>query len=665
MQKRILCFVIIGLLSSNIYGQYTYEANQPLYDLHDNANNFQGELAYEVVDDGISPAIDLSFNFSFYGSTFTQARMATNGCLHFGNSGSYCSDYTPDPINGQHTYTLYPFWTDLIRDNNSRMKSWGDSSKMIFGWYRMREYNRNSDNSFEVILWNNNSFDFRYRELDIINHDVLIGEVGSNQNNSYTYLYHDECNTGTTNSSSCVSQNWNATSSNTLLENGGSLYGSGSGNGIDCSNPLNDSSCAGYAEAYLAQQCNLNALYSTDCSGYEEALRDFECDQDPQYSPTCSGYIPEILGIFVIQNDSMDVETFQITEDEVILYSEPFEDFGEEELFDDFFDFDDFTDDEIFIDPIIDVLDTFDPLIESISVVNNVDVIDVFDADELVEVFTRNEILEDIEEIIEEEQIEEIIQEIIEEEVIEELLVEEDVEEQIEELLEEEIVEEVVETFEENPKGNSISRALRVVAQTMRTATDSYTTQNNIGNTEVSQGGGISTSSSPSISDQILSANVQNNTVLQMSGGSDTIGGTSITITPLATLDGSIMSDVQTSDLQGQILSATSSVMTSSEADQIADQIIENNLKQEQEEMEEEQQQSGEYADQTTFVAYLGFVPGFDRYKDVTIPDQSLWYESKIIYSDANIDDNTGAYYNLTNTSINKMQTILQSQVNL
>jgi len=665
MQKRILCLVLVGLLSSNVLGQYTYEANQPLYDLHDNANNFQGELAYEVVDDGISPAIDLSFNFSFYGSTFTQARMATNGCLHFGNSGSYCSDYTPDPINGQHTYTLYPFWTDLIRDNNSRMKSWGDSSKMIFGWYRMREYNRNSDNSFEVILWNNNSFDFRYRELDIINHDVLIGEVGSNKNNSYTYLYHDECNTGTTNSSSCVNQNWNATSFNTLLENGGSLYGSGSGNGIDCSNPLNDSSCEGYAEAYLAQQCGLNALYSTDCSGYEEALRDFECDQDPQYSPTCSGYIPEILGIFVIQNDSTDVETFQITEDEVILYSEPFEDFNEEEVFEDFFHFDDFTDDEIFLDPIIDVFDTFDPLVENISVVNNVDIIDVFDAEELVEVFTRNEILEDLEEIIEEEQIEEIIQEIIEEEVVEELLVEEDIEEQIEELLEEEIVEEVVETFEENPKGNSISRALRVVAQTMRTASDSYTTQNNIGNNEVNQSGGISTSSSPSISDQILSASVQNNTVLQMSDGSGPIGGTSITITPLATLDDSVMSDVQINDIQGQILSATSNVMTSSEADQIADQIIANNIKQEQEDMEEEQQQSGEYADETAFVAYLGYVPGFDRYRDVSIPDQNLWYESKIIYSDSKIDDNTGAYYNLASTSINKMQNILDEQVSL
>ena len=664
MQKRILCFVVIGLFSSSLLSQYTYEANQPLYDLHDNANNFQGELAYEVVDDGISPAIDLSFNFTFYGSTFSQARMATNGCLHFGDSGDYCSDYTPDPINGQHTYTLYPFWTDLIRDNNSRMKSWGDSSKMIFGWYRMREYNRNSDNSFEIILWNNNSFDFRYRELDIINHDVLIGEVGSNQNNSYTYLYHDECNTGTTNSSSCVNQNWNNTSSNTLLENGGSLYGSGSGNGVDCSDPLNDSSCPGYAAAYLTQQCNINALYSTECSGYEQALRDFECDQDPQYSPTCSGYIPEIIAVVVTQSGFDEPETYQITEDEVILYTEPLEDFNEEEAFEEF-DFDFFSDDELFIDPIIDVLDTYDPIIESISIVSNVDVVDVFDAEELIEVFTQNEILEDIEEILEEEIVEEIIQEIIEEEVIEELLAEEEIEEQIEEILDEELIEEIVETFEENPKGNSISRALRVVAQTLRTATDSYTTQNNAGNTEVNQTGGISTSSSPSISDQILSANVQNNTVLQMSDGTDTIGGTSITITPLVTLDDSIMSDVQINDIQGQILSATSNVMTSSEADQIADQIIANNIKQEQEEMEQEQQESGEYADQTAFVAYLGYVPGFDRYKDFSLPDQNLWYESKVIYSDAKIDDNSGAYYNLSNTSINKMQNIIDEQVNL
>ena len=242
--SSLILSIIFFLGVNQLKAEYIYEANQPLYHLQTNANNFEGELAYSVADDGVSPAIDLSFNFTFYGQTFSQARMATNGCLHFKTTGSYCNDYTPDPLTGQHTYTLYPFWTDLIRDNNSRLKSWGDSSKMIFGWYDLREYNRsNTDNSFEVILWSNNTFEYRYSGLNVINHDVLIGEIGSGTSESYTYLYHDECSTGTTNSSSCVNTNWNNTTFNTLLESGGSLYGEGSGNAIDCSNPLNNESC--------------------------------------------------------------------------------------------------------------------------------------------------------------------------------------------------------------------------------------------------------------------------------------------------------------------------------------------------------------------------------------------------------------------------------------
>ena len=49
---------------------------------------------------------------------------------------------------------------------------------VVFGWYYLKEYNRSSNNSFEAILYDNNSFEYRYRELDIKNHDVLIGEQG-------------------------------------------------------------------------------------------------------------------------------------------------------------------------------------------------------------------------------------------------------------------------------------------------------------------------------------------------------------------------------------------------------------------------------------------------------------------------------------------------------
>ena len=152
-----------------------------------------------------------------------------------------------------------------------RAKAFADYT--IFGWYKMREYNEaNTDNSFEVWLYPNDTFEFRYGGLDIDRHDVLIGEIGSGSKQIYQYYYHDECNTGTTNASNCVNTNWNDTSTNNLLENGGSLYGVGTGNSVDCNDPLNDSSCSGYADAYQTQQCNIDQLYAESCPYYWDAL---------------------------------------------------------------------------------------------------------------------------------------------------------------------------------------------------------------------------------------------------------------------------------------------------------------------------------------------------------------------------------------------------------
>jgi hypothetical protein len=661
---------IFALGVESLQATYTYEANQPLYDLHRNANDFQGELAYEVVDDGISPAIDLSFNFTFYGSTFSQARMATNGCLHFGNSGDYCSDYTPDPINGQHTYTLYPFWTDLIRDNNARMKSWGDSSKMIFGWYEMREYNRASDNSFEIILWNNNSFDFRYRELNIINHDVLIGEVGSNKDNSYTYLYHDECNTGTTNSSSCVNQNWNATSFNTLLENGGSLYGSGSGNGVDCSDPLNDSSCPGYAAAYLTQQCDLDSLYDVACPLYWEAYDDQQCDEDPQYAPFCPGYQQEqSIAYYVEQEFDYGYE----------------EDFSYEEVQEEIIIFDY---EEIFVEPILQGI-----YVEDIEELIDLDIIEepiaTFQEPVVLVSYTdfiaEEVIVNPVEELIQLFEFETIIREELEQETqVDTVEVVELIEEEVEEIIEvaendEEVIEELEEETEEllaeetSASGGITSTMLSVVNSTIRTASASSNSSNNVNNTNnntTSSTSGISTSNSPSMSDQITSANAQNNMVLSLNtneGGGQTQSVTTI-ITPLATLDSSpqvVMAEVQVQNMQGEISTAVSGAMTQSEADQIADQIIANNIKEQQEELQEEAQETGQYADQSTLVAYLGYVPAFEVYKGYEIPKQNEWYTSRDIYTDAVINDNTQAFNGLFTESYNTLSEMIQLQPNL
>ena len=296
--SSLLCF------STLVSSAYIYEGSQSLIDL----TNQTGTTNLNSGDDQLSAAFNLDNPFTFYGTAYDSARMATNGCLHFGlgtgnvNYNNYCGDYTPDPLP-QYTNTMFVFWTDLIRDNQSKMLAKNFNDKAVFGWYDLKEYNRASDNSFEVILWTNNTFEYRYGALDIIQHDVLIGEQGSTSQ-YYQYLFHDECNTGTTNiAGTCVNTDWNGTASNTSLENGGSLYGVGSGNSIDCSDPLNDSSCAGYAAAYLTQQCDLDALYDMACPSYWEAYDDQQCDEDPQYAPFCAGYQQEQSIAYYVEDD--------------------------------------------------------------------------------------------------------------------------------------------------------------------------------------------------------------------------------------------------------------------------------------------------------------------------------------------------------------------------
>jgi hypothetical protein len=720
MQKRVLCYAVACLFSVNVLSQYTYESGQDLYHLQTNANNFEGELAYEVSDDGISPAIDLSFNFTFYGSTFTQARMATNGCLHFGSSGSYCNDYTPDPINGQHTYTIYAFWTDLIRDNNSRMKSWGDNSKMIFGWYDMREYNRASDNSFEVILWNNNSFDLRYGHLDIINHDVLIGEVGSSKDNSYTYYYHDECSTGTTNSSTCVNTNWNNTTINTTLENGGSLYGSGNGNGVDCSNPLNDSSCSGYSDALLTQQCNISSLYSESCPLYWEAYDDQQCDLDPQYGPFCQGYRQEqdigyfqeeeqfdygyeeeeqfgyeeepMFEDFVFEFEEQSFEEPEFIFEEQIVFEEVF---SQEEYYEPFQPIHDLPihEEEIFM-PIEELLidefifqETF--LVEDYAEPNTF--IELETIEQLEEWFEEETRIEEeladlddpeeefIEEIFEEEAVEEVF------EAIEERMAEAEVEEERierEEVTEEEFQEEFQITERENIKGeSSISKAtaLRVVASTIITANQSVSGTNS-GNSVHATGNsvaagnpvssssntGISTSSSPSMSDQFASSSAQTNQTLTMSVTDTVSSSTSISNidTDIETTAEVVVADVQVQDVQNEIVTAVADVSTTSEADQIADKIIAANIEAQQEEIEQKQEDTGEYGDESKLIALIGYVPDFNQYRTVSLPDQEKWYSERVIYTKI-LNDNTQAFYGLASQSIDTLSKLKKMQPNL
>ena len=783
------------LFASTINATYVYEANQSLFNLV----NETGTTNLGVGDDQVSSAFNLDFTFTFYGEDFTSARMATNGCLHFKTTGGYCNDYTPDPLP-EITYTLYPFWTDLIRDNGSSVLAKNFTDKTVFGWYNLREYNRSyTDNSFEVILWKaDDSFEYRYGALNIINHDVLIGEQGA-ADELYTYLFHDECSTGTTNvAGTCVNTNWNSTASNTLLENGGSLYGVGSGNALDCSNPLNNTACAGYAAAFLTQQCDLDGLYSTQCPNYWDDLFDYECSLDSQYSPACPGFMVEVYTYDSSYEEDMygyeDYEEFDYGyEDEYqeeMYYMEtmdtyaddlsgviPFEEqfyFEENMLFEEEY-FEPFREEELFIEEeYFEIfVEEFDLLLEEEFtplpyIEEEVYVQEIYEevlmAEEFYEVAYDLPLLDDV--LLDHFEHEELIEEWIEQEEVIEFLEFETIEE-LEEWVEQEETEEIAalsededgdledteaveeesedreETVElivaegETKKDNKKAEQLNVVANTIRAASNSVsgTTSgtsaqatgtsmssggsyassvasggvSNPTSTAVassSSGGGISTSNSPSISAQVASSAMQTQQVLSMSisgtaigndntavggTGSNTMGNDNTAVGGTTTVASNTsvntggssntsgtqnvavgQNDSNTSGSQNTAVGSMQLEITNamseaspSDADQIADQILADNIKEQQEEIQQQQEETGEYADSTTLIAYMGYVPGFNSYSQVQLPEASVWYEPELIYTNITIPDNNAAFAGMYGKSLNEMNNLINMQPNL
>ena len=277
-------------------GDYIYESGQDLIDLY----NMSGTTNLNAGDDQWSSQVTLGNTWNRWGLSWDKARMSTNGCVNFvgrsdGKNSSNCQDYTPQALPYRN-FTLYPLWTDLIRGQSSSSgcnNTWCTSKMLfkafddyvVFGWYYMKEYNRNSSNSFEVILWNNDTYDFRYRELDIIQHDVLIGEQGAS-NEKKTYLFYNDNQSGYNNFDQFL-----AGYGGPDIENGGSLYSEGLTFEQQCAaDPLSSDQCSGYADAYFTQQCGLDPLYNNQCTGYAAAYETQQCGLDPLYSENCTGY---------------------------------------------------------------------------------------------------------------------------------------------------------------------------------------------------------------------------------------------------------------------------------------------------------------------------------------------------------------------------------------
>jgi hypothetical protein len=241
-------------------------------------------------DDG-TVHITLGHSFPYYGGVFTDAWMSSNGFIilydpvnNYGNpntSQSYCRScgwgYSGGPPDGKSnlSYMIAPLWSDFKHVKsvpNSGYFYETDTDGTWFEWRNVKEFGTNNLNTFGLQLYPEGSFDFHYSQVKVTRHDTWIGFTGdatSQSGNVYdevNQLFYKQ-NSMTTND---VTNFTNATTNFGYVwwgQDGG--YQS---TGPDCSNPLNDTQCDGYAVAWLNDQCDNDPLFSESCSGYSTAL---------------------------------------------------------------------------------------------------------------------------------------------------------------------------------------------------------------------------------------------------------------------------------------------------------------------------------------------------------------------------------------------------------
>jgi hypothetical protein len=612
---------------------------------------------------------------------------------------------------------MYPFWTDLIMRDNSDMLAKQFNDKVIFGWYEMWEYDRDSKNTFELWLYPNDSYEARYGELDIKEHDVFIGIQGSSKE-FQTYYFHDECNTGVVNSSTCVNQSWNDSTKNSELEYGGSLL---VGEATDCSNPLNNTSCAGYWDAYDDQQCDLDPQYGPFCRGYtqEDSVAYFDEEQVDYGFNEEDLWYDEEFDEWLDPNDPC-YQNNCVDFTDADWYALDAEQFGQEQV-DEWFGSDiSFNDDGMVnfettqvesyddVDVLMDVWDLEqeqyrqeEALLEEFLFQESFLVEDYSEPDTFIEFET----IEQLEEWFEEETTmeeelanleapeEEFIEEIFEEDVVEEIfediedrMAEAEIEEQLEreeapQEFEENFVEEFQITEREEATGkSSITRelALSVISSAVTTAQNSISgttagsfadvTNSSSSDTSAnsSANSGISTSNSPSMSDQIASASVQTNQLLDMSSTSVSDSSfDSVSIEAETSVGDLVSVDLAVETTQDQIDASVETTGTDSETDATVASIVAENLQLAQDQATEQQEETGKYGSENAIIAVMGFVPDFNSYRLVNLPEKEFWYEPKSIYTNNGLSDNTEAFYGLVGESIRTLTDLKNLQPTL
>lgn len=134
--------------------------------------------------------VQFAFPFEYYGQTFTQAWVSSNGFVSFGDIGHLCCNGWP--IENAPRNTIYGLWSDLISGGNPYYRA--DANATVFGWYGTQEYGSGLSNTFEIALFPDGKVQWNYGDVNNIYHTVTAGLTGPTMADSISLFYGQNVN---------------------------------------------------------------------------------------------------------------------------------------------------------------------------------------------------------------------------------------------------------------------------------------------------------------------------------------------------------------------------------------------------------------------------------------------------------------------------------------
>jgi hypothetical protein len=131
--------------------------------------------------------VALGFEFEYWGQTFTDVWLSSNGFVSFQSPANLCCN--GQPIDQAQRNTIYAYWSDIISFTGNPYYRVSDGAA-LFGWYNVQEYGTNNSNTFEIALFDNGNIQLNYGALSASGgHDFAAGITGPEAGNNVQLFY--------------------------------------------------------------------------------------------------------------------------------------------------------------------------------------------------------------------------------------------------------------------------------------------------------------------------------------------------------------------------------------------------------------------------------------------------------------------------------------------